>query len=645
MADFSETLKSIQGSTGTRGFGAKKRAAAKLIASDIEALQPNVSGVAGQILTDLSTETANIGQATDPEELKDASRRLKEYKKIIDQTQKNLSADQKMSKEEVANLKKLITTSERNVKKAGKGLFGSANESFLDSLTETLNPFTKIGEVIGSLPGGAPFESYFTTLGEGINEKVKGALGIGGLTDDNVDKVEQYVSGKQDLEETKSDYEESRPKTKSDFVSDPTESNEQGLQAKDILLPPVGMLARIRRTLAFGLGLTDKSGQSFLLKISEALEGRDPSATEGKNLKPGDGDDGMEMPTGDGKKGKGGIFGMLGGLMGAAGTALAAGITALGVAIRGLAGGVMMLANPLALLGLAAFTAAVIGIGFALKLAAPGLKVFADAVVDIADVIGKTFLGAMERIPPVMESIGGVIETIGESISNIISTVFDSMVTTIERLADVDGSKLFFEVAPGIAAVGASLLAFGGSSLLGSALTALGSLFGGGPLDQIQKLDGANIQAAGEGIEKFGKGLKTLDEDIEQFGKSDAPRILRDFSESMNGFKDSLPGIGTTAKMVAFGLAFKDLRSTASDFVREMTVVANPETAVNVNRTAALNAGQSGANATGGNMPSVQTAVVQDNRSSSVVSNNYGSKPVNDFFDSYTNPYKSMFAQ
>jgi len=644
MADFSETVKAVQGSTGTRGFGAKKRAAAQLMASDIEALQPNVSGVAGQILTDLSTEAAGIKDATDPEQLKDASRRLKEYKKIIDQTQKNLSDDQKMSKDEVANLKRLITTSEKNVKKAGKGLFGSANESFLDSLTETLNPFTKIGDVFAQLPGGAPFEAYFNSLGEGINDKVKGALGIGGLTDDNVDKVEQYVSGKQDLEETKSDYEESRPKTKSDFVSDPTESNEQGLQAKDILLPPVGMLARIRRTLAFGLGLTDKSGQSFLLKISEALEGRDPSATEGKNVMPGD-DDIPGADTGAPGEKKGGIMGMLGGLMGAAGAALSAGITALSVAIRGLAMSVMTLANPLALLGLAAFTAAVIGIGYALKIAAPGLKVFADAVVDIADVIGKTFLGAMERIPPVMESIGGVIETIGESISGIITTVFDSITDTIERMANIDGANLLFSVAPGVAALGGALLAFGAGSGIGSALNALGSLFGGGPLDQIEKLDGANIRMAADGVKDFGTGLKSLSDDIDEFGKSDANRILKDFSESMEGVKNALPGVGTTAKMVAFGLAFKDLRNTASDFVREMTVVANPEMAVNVNRTAALNAGQSGTSATGGNMPSVQTAVVQDNRSSSVVSNNYGSKPVNDFFDSYTNPYKSMFAQ
>ena len=632
MSDFSQLVKSVKETTGTRGFGARKRAAAQIIGSEIEALGP-LTGVTGQILADLTVETDRVGKATDPEELKEISNRLREYKGIINQTYKQLGDESKFSKTQADNLRKLITTSQRNIKKAGRGLFGSANESFLDSLTDTLNPFTKIGEVIGQLPGGAPFEAYFNTLGDGLSDKIKGYFGIGGLTDDNVDKVEQYVSGKQDLEQTQADYEDSRPKTKSDFVSDPTESNEQGLQAKDILLPPVGMLARMRRTLAFGLGLTDKSGQSFLLKISEALEGRDPSATEGKNVMPGDGDDGIEMPTGDGKKGKGGIFGMLGGLMGAAGTALAAGITALSVAIRGLAMSVMTLANPLALLGLAAFTAAVIGIGFALKIAAPGLKVFAKAIVEIGDIIGKTFLGAMERIPPIFESIGGVIKSVGESISGIISTIFDSIATTVERLTALDGDSMK-EAAVGIAAISGALALFGG----GGILAGIGSFFGGGPLDQLQDIDGENIKAAGEGIEKFGKGLKTLDEDIAQFGKSDAPRILKDFSESMNGFKDSLPGIGTTAKMVAFGLAFKDLRSTASDFVREMTVVANPEMAVNVNRTAALNASQSGVNATGGSMPSVQTAVVQDNRSSSVVSNNYGSKPVNDFFDTYSTP-------
>ena len=629
MVDFSTTLETIKEKTGTRGFGAKKRTAAELISNEMKEIGP-LSGVAGQILSDLSVETAKVEQATDPDELKEIGKRIREYKGIIKQTQKNLDDDSKMSEEQLAALSKVINTSDKNIKRAGRGLFGKANESFLDSLTETLNPFTKIGDVFAQLPGGAPFEAYFNSLGDGINDKIKGALGIGGLTDDSVEKVEQYVSGRQDLEETQSDYEDSRPKTKSDFVADPTELNDQqSLTVKDILTPPIGMLARIRRTLAFGLGLTDKSGQSFLLKISEALEGRDPSATEGANVKPDD-DAGIPSLEGEGDK-KGGIMGMLSGLMGAAGAALAAGITAVGAAISALARGVMMLANPAALLGLGAFTLAVIGIGAALKIAAPGLKVFADAIVNIVDILGETFLGAMERIPPIFDSIGGVIKDVGDSISGIVSTIFNSIADTVERLSSLSGADML-EAAAGIVAISAAL----GTFAVGGILGAIGSFFGGGPLDQLQELDGENIKAAGDGLEKFGKGLKTLDADIAEFGKSDAPRILKDFSESMEGFKDSLPGVVAIGKMTAFGLAFKDLKNTAQDFVREMTVVASPEMAVNVGTTAALTAGQSGINSAGGSMPSVNTAVTSDNRSSSVVTHNHGSKPINDFFDQYS---------
>ena len=640
MADFSETLRTIQDETGTRGFGAKKRTAGKVISDviDSEEIQKDIgplSGVAGQILSDLSVETARVSQATDPEELKEIGNRIREFKGIINQTQKNLTDDNKMSKQQVAALRKVINVSEKNIKRAGRGLFGKANESFLGSLTETLNPFTKIGDVFAQLPGGAPFEAYFNSLGEGINDKIKGALGIGGLTDDNVEKVEQYVSGKQDLEETQTDYEEKRPKRKTDFAADKTISDDEKLVKVNhsLLVPPVGMAQRIGRTLGFALGLRDKSNVPFLLSIKEALEGKDPSATEGRNIKPAGDIPGMGEDTDAPGEKKGGIMGMLSGLAGAAGAGISAGLKAVSMGVRSLAMSVMMLAAPPALIGLGAITLALIGIGTALRIATPALKVFGKVITDIVEIVGETFLGAMERIPPIMDSIGGVIKDVGDAISGVVSTIFDSIADTVERLAALDGGDLL-EAAAGIVAISAAL----GTFAVGGILGAIGSFFGGGPLDQLQELDGENIKAAGDGLEKFGKGLKTLEDEIKTFGKSDAPRILKDFSESMEGFKDSLPGVGTTAKMVAFGLAFKDLRSTAQDFVREMTVVANPETAVNVNRTAALNAGQSGVNATGGSMPSMQTAVVQDNRSSSVVSNNYGSKPINDFFDTYSTP-------
>ena len=57
------------------------------------------------------------------------------------------------------------------------------------------------------------------------------------------------------------------------------------------------------------------------------------------------------------------------------------------------------------MIGLGAFTLAVIGIGAALKIAAPGLKVFADAVVDIADIIEQT-----KPIGFLLENVEGLIK-------------------------------------------------------------------------------------------------------------------------------------------------------------------------------------------------------------------------------------------
>ena len=120
MTTFAETVEAIQGKTGTRGFGAKKRTAAELISSEMKDIGP-LSGIAGQILSDLAVETAKIEQATDPEELKDIGKRIREFKGIINQTQKNLSDDSKMSEEQLTALRKVINASDKNIKRAGRG--------------------------------------------------------------------------------------------------------------------------------------------------------------------------------------------------------------------------------------------------------------------------------------------------------------------------------------------------------------------------------------------------------------------------------------------------------------------------------------------------------------------------------------------
>jgi len=69
----------------------------------------------------------------------------------------------------------------------------------------------------------------------------------------------------------------------------------------------------------------------------------------------------------------------------------------MGAGLKGLSKGVSAFASPQALLGLAAVTAAIIGIGFALKIAAPGIKAFGEAigniVVSIGTAVAKVFGG------------------------------------------------------------------------------------------------------------------------------------------------------------------------------------------------------------------------------------------------------------
>ena len=633
MSDFSDLVETIKERTGTRGFGARKRAAAEIIGSDIDALG-SLTGVAGQILADLTVETTRVGQATDPEELKEISNRIREYKGIINQTYKQIGDDNKFSKTQADNLRQLITAAQKNIKKAGRGLFGKANESFLESLTETLNPFTKIGDVFAQLPGGAPFEAYFNSLGDGINDKIKGALGIGGLTDDNVEKVEQYISGKQDLEETQADYEENRPKTKADFVKDKTISNDESLVKVNhsLFTPPRGLAPRIGRTLGFALGLIDKSGKPFLLSIQESLEGKDPSATEGRNFLGEDKGIEIEGIAGtDGKDGKGGIFGFLSGLLTGA---LAGGLAAIGGGLRAIGIGAAFLANPMSLIGLAAFTLAAIGLGKALEIAAPAIKVFLDGLVDFAEVVGDTFIKAIKEVPDIMKGIEGIILSIGDSISGIVETIFESITNTIERLAKIDDGKLF-EVAAGLTAVSGAVALFATATGIASAITALSSLFGGGPLSQLEKFDSEKVDAAADSIDNFSGRLKSVGDQIELFGKSNAPKILENFAEAMEDFQDSVPGVVGLLKLNNYTDAFEDLTRVATDFVRDMTVIANPAIAVNVGTTQAL-AAASGDTRPSGMGTSVQTAIANDNKSSSVVSHHYGSKPINDMDKYYS---------
>ena len=119
----------------------------------------------------------------------------------------------------------------------------------------------------------------------------------------------------------------------------------------------------------------------------------------------------------------------------------------LGAFLQGLAGGLKAIANPQALVGLAAVTLAIIGLGFALRIAAPGIEAFGMAVKSAFEGIGSI-------ITAIGGAIGTVITAIGGAISNVLGT-----------LATMSPVQLF-SIGLALGTIGTGLLAFGVGGLV-----------------------------------------------------------------------------------------------------------------------------------------------------------------------------------
>ena len=133
----------------------------------------------------------------------------------------------------------------------------------------------------------------------------------------------------------------------------------------------------------------------------------------------------------------------------------------MGGGLKGMAKGFAAFANPATLLGLAAITAGIIGIGFALKIAAPGIEAIGKAIGSVVESVGN----AVKTI------IGGL----GDFFMKVSSVATPELALSILGLAGgfyaLTGSLATFAIA-GIAAIPAMLAvsafsAIGGGSLLG----------------------------------------------------------------------------------------------------------------------------------------------------------------------------------
>jgi hypothetical protein len=115
--------------------------------------------------------------------------------------------------------------------------------------------------------------------------------------------------------------------------------------------------------------------------------------------------------------------------------------------------------------------AALIPLGYALKLAAPGIEAFGKAIKSAFEGIGTIITAA----------------------ANGIATIFGS-------LQDVDAMKLL-AIGPALIGIGVGLAALGG----GGVLSAIGAFLGGDPIEKLQ-----GLAAAGDGLTKTATALQSI---------------------------------------------------------------------------------------------------------------------------------------
>ena len=239
----------------------------------------------------------------------------------------------------------------------------------------------------------------------------------------------------------------------------------------------------------------------------------------------------------------GGLLGGLGKGLKSLGTGIGKGLGAIlsgiGRGLFTLSAGLVALTPAIPVIGV--LTLAAIGLGAALRLAAPAIEAFAPVLMKIAEVVGTVFVAAIEKIPEIIKSVGSVIMGVIGAISDSIIGIIDAVTGSIERLAQIDGGALL-QVAGGLLALSGAMVAFGGAQ----ALAGLGSLVGNlltigsdSPVEQLIK-----IGDRGEGIQKAASGMEKLGTAMSAFGKIDKKSM-----EAINDF----PWLKATAFVAAGG--------------------------------------------------------------------------------------------
>src|SRR6056300_68194 len=129
---------------------------------------------------------------------------------------------------------------------------------------------------------------------------------------------------------------------------------------------------------------------------------------------------------------------------------------------------------------------------------------------------------------------------------------------------DVPISSMF-AIPAALAAVGAALVAMSAGNFVSGILDGIGKLFGNeSPIDKIVRLaeSAPNVIALGSAMRGFGDDVDAMMNGLDRIDSSKVDK-LDDFSEKIENFVDSMPGVIGTAKIAAFAAAFASIAASA----------------------------------------------------------------------------------
>ena len=162
--------------------------------------------------------------------------------------------------------------------------------------------------------------------------------------------------------------------------------------------------------------------------------------------------------------------------------------------LSGMATGLAAFANPAALVGLGALTLAFLGIGAALRLAAPGIEALSPILTKVADVIGTVVVKAFETL---------------ETIAKTFLEGFKAIPDVFERLANIGATNLI-STSVGIAAVGAALVVFAAGGALASLVSGTGLINLSNGLKALGEVNGEMLAKLAPSLDAISKPLAVL---------------------------------------------------------------------------------------------------------------------------------------